>query len=249
VVAFSLAPDVSRLVEAGLVAPEWDRNPQHGFVSDSVVVLVVRKGNPKGIRGWGDLVRPGVKVVTPNPFTSGGARWNLMAAYGAQLREGRTPPQALAYLRTLLTKHVEVQDKSAREALQTFAAGAGDVLISYENEAITAQRKGQAIDYVVPDATILIQNPAAVVAKSAHPREAQAFLEYLWSPAAQRVFGRHGYRPVLPAVASEFRFPQPKQLFTIDDLGGWDNVNAEFFDPDKGSVAGIEQDAGVPTAK
>lgn len=142
VVAFSLAPDMDRLVKAGLVSEDWTKGPTKGFVSNSVVVLVVRPGNPKQIRGWSDLTRDGVQVITPNVFTSGGAKWNTLAAYGAQLAQGKTPDQAKAYLHDLY-RHVTVQDKSAREALQTFVAGKGDVLLSYENEAILAKRKGR----------------------------------------------------------------------------------------------------------
>jgi sulfate transport system substrate-binding protein len=248
IVAFSLAPDITRLVKDGLVAANWTSEPHKGIVTDSVTTFVVRRGNPKNIHTWADLLKPGVQVLTPNPFTSGGARWNIMAAYGAQLRLGRTPAQALDYLRELFTKHVPVQDKSARDALQTFTGGKGDVLLSYENEAITAQQKGEKVDYVTPDQTILIENPVAVTEK-AKP-QAKAFLQYLWTPAAQAVFAKHGYRPVVPSVAKRFasQFPTPKTLFTIDDLGGWDKVMTDFFDPAKGSVAKIEQDAGVSTA-
>jgi sulfate/thiosulfate-binding protein len=251
VVAFSLAPDVDRLVKDGLVAKGWTNEPHSGIVSDSVVVFAVRKGNPKHIRTWADLVKPGVQVVTPNPFASGGARWNLMAAYGAQLREGKTPPQALDYLRVLISEHVKVQDKSARDALHTFTNGTGDVLLAYENEAITAQQKGQSLDYVVPRDTILIENPVAVVAKSKHPAQAQAFLDYLWSTAGQSAFAQHGYRPVDPAVFKRYasRFPTPKGLFRIGYVGGWDRVTTQFFDPANGSVAKIEDAAGVSTAK
>jgi sulfate/thiosulfate-binding protein len=249
VVAFSLAPDITRLVKDGLVDAGWTSEPHKGIVTDSVTTFVVRKGNPKHIHTWADLLKPGVQVLTPNPFTSGGARWNIMAAYGAQLKLGKTPAQALAYLRELFTKHVPVQDKSARDALQTFTGGKGDVLLSYENEAITAEQKGEKVDYVTPDQTILIENPVAVT-KKAKP-QANAFLSYLWTPAAQTVFAKHGYRPVVASVAKQFasQFPQPKTLFTIDELGGWDKVMTDFFDPDKGSVAKIEQDAGVSTAK
>jgi sulfate/thiosulfate transport system substrate-binding protein len=249
IVAFSLAPDVDRLVKDGLVADNWADTPTKGMVSDSVVVLMVRKGNPKGIHGWADLLKPGVQVLTPNPFTSGSAKWNIMAAYGAQLKQGKTPQQALSYLSQLITGHVKVQDKSGREAVQDFLGGNGDVVISYENEAITAQQKGSDVDYVIPDQTILIQNPAAVTAKA--PSQAKAFLDYLTTKPAQEAFAKHGYRPVLKDVFAEHAktFPQPKQLFTIDDLGGWTKVNDEFFDPDKGSVAKIEGDAGVSTDK
>jgi sulfate/thiosulfate transport system substrate-binding protein len=249
IVAFSLAPDVDRLVKDGLVAKDWTSEPHDGFVSNSVAVLMVRKGNPKNIHTWADLLKPGVQVLTPNPFTSGSAKWNLMAAYGAQIKQGKSPAQALTYVRDLLTQHVKVQDKSGREAVQDFVGGNGDVAISYENEAITAQQKGAKVDYVIPDQTILIQNPAAVTAK-AKP-QAKTFLDYLWTKPAQTVFAKHGYRPVDATVAKQYksRFPVPKGLFTIDDLGGWSKVNDEFFDPDKGAVTKIEQDAGVSTAK
>jgi sulfate/thiosulfate transport system substrate-binding protein len=245
VVAFSLAPDVDRLVKDGIVADDWAGTPTKGMVSDSVVVLMVRKGNPKGIHGWADLLKPGVQVLTPNPFTSGSAKWNIMAAYGAQLKQGATPRQALSYLSRLITGHVKVQDKSGREAVQDFLGGNGDVCISYENEAITARQKGGDVDYVIPDQTILIQNPAAVTAQA--PKQARDFLDYLTTKPAQEAFARHGYRPVLDAVFSEHakQFPQPEQLFTIDDLGGWAKVDDEFFDPDNGAIARIESDAGV----
>jgi len=249
VVAFSLAPDITRLVKANLVSSDWTSEPHKGMVTDSVTTFVVRKGNPKNIHTWADLLKPGVQVLTPNPFTSGGARWNIMAAYGAQLKQGKTPDQALAYLKELFTKHVPVQDKSARDALQTFTGGKGDVLLSYENEAITAQQKGEKVDYVTPDQTILIENPVAVTTK-AKP-EAKKFLDFLWTPEAQTIFAKHGYRPVDAAVARKFksRFPTPSGLFTIDDLGGWSKVNDEMFDPEKGSIAKIEAEAGVSTAK
>ena len=250
VVTFSLQPDVQRLVDAGLVAPDWANNAHHGLVSRSVVTFIVRKGNPKGIHTWDDLLEPGVEVLTPNPFTSGAAKWNLLAAYGAKSGGGEDPRAGLDYLRTLITQHVTVQDKSGREALQDFASGTGDVLLSYENEAITAQKKGQDVDYVVPDQTILIENPIAVVDKSKHPQQAKAFLDYVLSPAAQQRFADWGYRPVNAQVAKRTasRFPTPKGLFTIRDLGGWNRVDDEFFDPDTGSLAKIEQEAGVSTA-
>src|ERR671935_289814 len=166
VVAFSLEPDVTTLVKAHLVSPSWNKNRWHGLVTRSVVVFVLRNGNPKHIRDWGDLVKPGVQVVTPNPFTSGGARWNVMAAYGAMRREGKTDKQAIAYLNKLF-HHVVSQDKSAREALQTFLAGRGDVMLAYENEAILAQRKGQPVYYLLPKATIRIENPVAVTTNAA----------------------------------------------------------------------------------
>jgi sulfate/thiosulfate transport system substrate-binding protein len=248
VVALSLAPDVSKLVKAGLVSANWDKDRYKGMVTDSVVVLAVRKGNPKHIRDWNDLVKPGVEVITPNPFTSGGARWNVMAAYGSQIKAGKTPAQALAYLKALF-RNVPVQDKSARESLQTFTAGKGDVLISYENEAITAQHKGEKLDYVIPDRTILIENPVAVTTNARNPTKARDFVAYLRSPAAQQIFQSKGYRPVDQSLVDKKKFPTPPGLFTIDDLGGWPKVTDQFFDPQKGSVAQIEESLGVSTAK
>jgi sulfate transport system substrate-binding protein len=251
VVTFSLAPDMDRLVKAGLVANDWASTPTKGLVSRSVVSLIVRKGNPKNIHTWDDLLKPGVKVLTPNPFTSGAAKWNIMAAYGAKSGGGENAQAGLDYLRQLITKHVVVQDKSGREALQNFTSGTGDVLISYENEAITAQKKGQKVDYVIPDQTISIENPIAVVSKSSHTQQAKAFVDFALSAPAQQVFADWGYRPVDQAVfdKNKAKFQTPKGLFTIDDLGGWSKVNDEFFDPDKGSVAKLEQAAGVSTAK
>src|SRR5918992_2743423 len=183
IVALSLAPDVDKLVEPGIVEADWADNDTDGFVTNSVVVFAVRKGNPKNIRTWDDLIEEGVEVITPNPFTSGGAKWNLMAAYGAQLEQGKSPTQALDFLRRVLA-NTPVQDKSARESLQTFAGGKGDVLLAYENEAITAQRAGIELDYVIPDETILIQNPAAVVTESESPEQAKAFVAWLREPEA-----------------------------------------------------------------
>ena len=246
IVAFSLEPDITRLVKAGLVAKDWNKDRFRGMVTDSVVVLAVRPGNPKHIQTWNDLLKPGVEVITPNPFTSGGARWNVMAAYGAQLRQGKSPTAAVAYLRALFG-HVSVQDKSARESMQTFAGGKGDVLIAYENEAITAQHKGVKLQYIIPAQTILIENPVAVTTTTAHPMQARAFVDFLWTPTAQRLFGESGYRPMLASVAKGFSYRRPPGLFTITSLGlgGWTAVTTKFFDPQNGIVAQIERERGV----
>jgi sulfate/thiosulfate-binding protein len=244
VLAFSLAPDVERLVEPGIVAADWADDEFDGMVTDSVVVLAVRKGNPKNIRGWADLVRDDVDVITPNPFTSGGARWNVMAAYGGQLENGRSDAEAIDYLRRLFA-NVSVQDKSARESLQTFIGGKGDVLIAYENEAIFAQQKGEELDYVVPDETILIENPVAVTEDA--PAVARAFIEFIRSAESQRLFGEAGYRPVREDVLAEFDFPAPPKLFTIADLGGWEQVTMRYFDREDGVMAGINRELGQPT--
>ena len=250
VVAFSTTPDMTRLVKDRIVAKSWNANPQQGFSSDSVVVLVVRKGNPKHITGWDDLIKPGVDVITPNPSTSGSARWNILAGYGAQLKQGKTADQALAYVKTLLTKNVSVQDASASAALQTFTGGKGDVLLDYESDALAAKKAGDAIDIVYPQQTILIQTPIAVTSKSSHATQAEAFLNWQWSTAGQTIWAKKGYRPVLASVASKFagKFPTPPQLFTIEYLGGWTKVSKEFFAPQTGSITKIEEAAGVPTA-
>jgi sulfate/thiosulfate-binding protein len=248
VVTFSLEPDVTRLVKAGLVAKNWASTPSKGLVTTSVVSFIVRKGNPKHIKTWDDLLKPGVKVLTPNPFTSGAAKWNLLAAYGAKSNGGKDSQAGLAYLRELLTKHVKVQDKSGREALQTFTSGTGDVLLSYEYEATTALKKGEKLDYVTPPDTIKIENPIAVTEKAAPA--AKAFVDFVLSKPGQEKFADWGYRPVNQQVFDEHKskFPEPAKLFTIRDLGGWTKVNDTMFDPTKGSVAKIEEAAGVSTA-
>jgi sulfate/thiosulfate-binding protein len=247
VVNFSLEGDVERLVKAGLVSSSWNQNATHGFVTSSVAVIIVRKGNPKHIKDWSDLLRPGVQVLTPNPFTSGGARWNVMAAYGAQIKEGKTPAQGEAYLKAMF-KNVVSQDSSARNALQTFLAGRGDALIDYEDEAIADQKKGEPIEYVIPKDTILIQNPIAVVGKGSGAGAAQKFVDYLTSPAGQAIWASKGYRPVISGVPGA-NFPTPSGLFTIDSLGGWKKVTKQFFEPETGIVTKIEQSLGVSTAK
>src|SRR4051794_6185131 len=247
VIDLSLQTDMDALVKAGIVASGWNKDPYRGMVTDSVVAFVVRKGNPKHIKTWDDLVKPGVQVVTPNPFSSGGARWNVMAAYGGLRKPGRTDKQAQAYL-TKLFQHTVAQDRSAANALQTFVSGKGDVAIQYENEAILAQHKGTSVDYVIPAQTILIENPIAVAAKTSHPTEAKAFVKYLRSPAGQTLWAKNGYRPVVASVLHKFKFPRPKVLFTIDDLGGWKAVTNRFFDPSSGIVTKIEQSLGVSTS-
>ncbi|HEV2873962.1 MAG TPA: sulfate ABC transporter substrate-binding protein [Thermoleophilaceae bacterium] len=247
VVEFSLEPDITRLVEAGLVDEDWNKNEHKGMVTDSVVVFMVRKGNPKNIRTWDDLIQGGIEVLEPNPFTSGGAKWNIMAAYGAQLEQGKSEAEARQYLADLF-EHVPVLDKSARESLQTFSSGKGDVLLGYENEAILAQQNGEELDYVVPDETILIENPVAVVNESDNPETAQAFVDFLYTEEAQQIFADTGYRPVVEGVESPHDFPTPPKLFEIGKFGGWDKVNDEFFEPEAGVVAEVFEAQGKSTA-
>jgi len=250
IVALSLAPDVDDLVNAGLVDAKWKRQSYRGMVTDSVVVFAVRDGNPKKIKGWDDLLKPGVSVITPNPFTSGGARWNVMAAYGSWLKLGKTKAQARQKLLGLF-KNVSVQDKSARDSLNTFLSGKGDVLLTYENEAIAAQLAGQNLQYVIPRTTILIENPIAVLKSSENKTEANAFVRFLKTPAAQQVFADRGYRPIVKSVLEKNRkkFPVRPGQFTIDQLGlgGWTKVQKDFFDPDKGIMATIEKQVGGVT--
>ena len=246
-VALSLDPDVNLLVGKGLVPKNWAANSHRGIVSDSVVVFVVRDGNPKKIRGWGDLVKPGVQVINPNPFTSGGARWNVMAAYGAQRRAGKTDKQAVAYLYKLF-KHIPVQPDSARAALQIFAQGKGDVLLTYENEAIYAEKKGVHTQYKTPKATMLIETPVALTKSGIRKPAAKAFYKFLWSSTAQKAFAAQGYRPTVKSVAKSYKFYKPPGLFTINTtklgLNGWTKVNRRFFHPQKGIVAKIEKSLG-----
>jgi sulfate/thiosulfate transport system substrate-binding protein len=248
VVSFSVEPDMTRLVDAGLVSPDWKSTPHDGLVTTSVVSFIVRKGNPKNIQSWEDLLEPGVEVLTPNPFTSGAAKWNLLAAYGAAGDGGKDPDAGLAYVSELINEHVKVQDKSGREALQNFTSGTGDVLLSYEYEATTAQKKGEDIEYVIPDDTIKIDITFATTEDA--PEEAKAFADYVLSKPAQERFAEWGYRPVDKSVlaANKDAFPTPSGLFTIEDLGGWTKVNDELFDPENGSIAKIEEDAGLSTS-
>ena len=243
IVALSLEPDVTSLVQKKLVPKDWKKDRYGGMVSRSVVVFIVRDGNPKKLKTWNDLLKPGVEVLTPNPFTSGGAKWNVMAAYGGALRAGKTPKQAVDYLGKLW-KHVVAQPTSAREGLQMFLAGRGDVFLAYENEALFAQKKRQPVQFVIPKATILIENPIAVPATSKHKSEARAFIRFLRTKPAQRIFAENGYRPVIKGATQGLNFPARPQLFTINYVGGWMKVEKKFFDPRTGVMAKIQGSSG-----
>jgi sulfate transport system substrate-binding protein len=247
VVHFSQAGDMERLVEEGeLVNKAWEKQPYGGIATDSVVVLVVRKGNPQGIHTFDDLQTKDVGIVTPNPFSSGSARWNIMAVYGTAINEGQSPDQALEAVKTVLEK-TKAQPGSARDALAAFTQGEGDVLLSYENEAIKAEKEGEDVEYVVPPSTILIETPIAVTESAPEPA-AEDFLKFLWSNEGQEIWAENGYRPVNPKLVNQKQFPTPKDLFKISQFGGWGKVNDEFFDDESGSVAKIESELGVSTS-
>jgi sulfate/thiosulfate transport system substrate-binding protein len=247
IVHFAQGGDMERLVEEGeLVAKDWDKQLHNGIAQNSVVVITVRAGNPEGIKTLHDLQTKDIDVVTPNPFSSGAARWNIMAIYGTALHEGASPDEALAEVKTVLEKTV-AQPGSARDALATFTQGEGDVLLGYENEAIKAIDEGEDIEYVVPPSTIQIETPIAKTVDAPEPA-AQAFLDFIWSDAGQEIWAENGYRPVNPKLVDPKQFPTPKDLFTISDFGGWGKVNDEFFDDETGSVAKIETELGVSTS-
>jgi sulfate/thiosulfate-binding protein len=244
IVHFAQGGDMIALVESGQVDPSWDRNKYEGIAQESVVVMAVRKGNPEGLESFDDLLTEDVEIITPNPLSSGGARWNIMAVYGSQLHQGASEDEALDAVRTVLEKTI-VQPGSARDALAAFTQGEGDVLLAYENEAIKAQEEGEDVDYVVPPSTIRIETPIAVTSEA--PESAQAFLDYIWSDEGQRTWAENGYRPVNQALVDEKRFPIPEDLFDIEEFGGWERVTEEFFDEATGKVAQINEDLGVPS--
>jgi sulfate/thiosulfate transport system substrate-binding protein len=247
IVHFSQAGDMERLVEEGeLVSKDWEKQPYGGIATDSVVVLVVRKGNPEGIQSFDDLQSKDVDIVTPNPFSSGSARWNIMAVYGTALNEGDSPDQALEAVKTVLEK-TKAQPGSASDALAAFTQGEGDVLLSYENEAIKAENEGEDVEYVIPPSTIQIETPIAATESAPEPA-AEEFLKFLWSNEGQEIWAENGYRPVNPKLVDPKQFPTPKDLFKISQFGGWGKVNDEFFDDETGSVADIESELGVSTS-
>jgi len=245
-VHLSLEPDVTRLVDAGLVADDWKDNDTKGICTNSVVVFVVQKGNPKGIESWDDLIQSGVGIVTPNPASSGSAKWNLLAAYGAAKDEGGSDEAAQEYMKKFFGNVAALPD-SGRDATTAFTSGTGDVLLSYENEAILARQSGQDFDYVIPDETLSIENPCAVI-KGA-PKAAQDFLDFQKSTEGQKLYAETGYRPLTDVGDLEVDgandpsdpFPAPGTLLTIDtDFGGWADANDKYFgDGEDGKPLGI----------
>ena len=241
-VHLSLEPDVSKIVDAGLVDPSWNQTPTKGILTDSEVVFVVRKGNPLGIKSWDDLIKPGVKIVTPNPASSGSAKWNILAAYAHVSGQGGTDAEAQAFVDKLLHNVVALPG-SGSDALASFVAGTGDVLLSYENEAIEARAAGDDVDYIVPDDTLLIQNPVALTKDAS--TSAKDFLNFQLSNAGQTDYAKAGFRPVISGINVTVKgandpsnpFPAVKTLYTIDKtFGGWDTANTKFFDDTNGIV-------------
>jgi sulfate transport system substrate-binding protein len=244
-VNFSVEPDITRLVDAGLVDKSWNQDAYNGIPFGSVVTMVVRDGNPKNIHDWDDLLRPDVEVVTPNPFCSGSAKWNLLAPYAAKSNGGQDPAAGLDYITSLVNDHVKIQPKSGREASEAFLQGTGDVLLSYENEALFIEGNGDPVEHVTPPTTFKIENPVAVLSNSKNLEKANAFKDFLYTTDGQKLWAEAGFRPVDPAVATEFtdKFPEPAKLWTIADLGGWAKVDSEVFAKDTGSIAVIYDNA------
>jgi sulfate transport system substrate-binding protein len=250
IVFLSTGDDVNQLVDAGLVDANWDHQGYSGIAADTVVVFALRDGNPKHIKGWDDLVKPGVQVITPNPFSSGSAKWNVLAAYGAQRHLGKTDAQAIAYVQKLF-KNVVSQDTSGSNATNTFLSGKGDVLITYESEAINARLQGKNIQYVIPRQTMLIELPIAVMKGSSKEDLANKFIQFVKSEPEQEVFGQFGFRPVNKVAAAKFtkQFPVRPGQFTINDktIGGWRAADKKWFDPSHGLMVKIEQSVGGPS--
>jgi sulfate transport system substrate-binding protein len=242
-VHFSVASDVTRLVDEGLVAEDWDSGPNKGVVSSSIVVFGVRKGNPKNIQTWDDLVKPGVEIVTANPASSGAARWNALAAWGQVIQSGGTEAEAEEYI-TKFIGNVVALTGSGRDTTTAFLNGTGDVAMMYENEAILAHQEGQEFDYIIPETTMLIENPGAVLVDS-NPK-AQEWLDFVLSADGQRQFALKGFRPIIDGVEygevegandPSDPFPEVTNLLTVDgDFESWDALSDKFFDEENGIV-------------
>ncbi|MCL6601457.1 MAG: sulfate ABC transporter substrate-binding protein [Paenibacillus sp.] len=240
VTLLAMEGDIEKLVKAGLVQPNWKDHGEGGMVTRSVVALGTREGNPKGIHDFDDLAKPGVKVLYPNPKTSGGAQWDINAIYGAGLKQSeelkgvKDPVIAKAFLESVHA-NVESLDKSGRASMAAFEYGVGDVIVTYENELLARIAKGIKYEIIIPNNTILIENPAAVVDKYVDERgtreASEALVNYLVTSEAQEVFAKHGFRPVDEKVyaENESRYPVPDGLFDIKYLGGWDEVRSTLY--------------------
>ncbi|MEH2063451.1 MAG: sulfate ABC transporter substrate-binding protein [Nostoc sp.] len=236
VVHLSLALDIEKLVQKGFIQPAWEKEaPNNAIVTQSVVAIATREGNPKNIKTWSDLARPGVSVITANPKTSGGARWNFLSLWGFATKTSNNESQALDFI-SKVYKNVPLQPKTAHNASELFfKQGQSDALLNYENEMILSKQKGEKFSYVVPDVNISIENPIAVVDKNveqhATRKVAEAFVQYLYTPEVQREFAKIGFRPVDTAIAKQLSsdFPQIKTLLKVQDLGGWNSIGQKFF--------------------
>jgi sulfate/thiosulfate transport system substrate-binding protein len=246
IVNFSVEPDITRLVKAGKVSENWNSDVTKGIPFGSVVALVVRQGNPKNIQDWDDLLRPDVEVITPSPLSSGSAKWNLLAPYAAKSNGGQDQQAGLDFVQQLVSQHVKLRPGSGREATDVFLQGSGDVLISYENEAINVERQGKPVQHLIPPQTFKIENPLAVVNTTTHLQEATDFRNFQYTEEAQRLWAQAGFRPVNPGVAQQFAndFPAPAQkLWTVAELGGWSTVDSSLFDKDNGLITKIYKQA------
>ena len=238
VVILSAGPDIDPLVQAGLVAPTWNQGAYGGFAVKTVVVMAVRPTNPKAIRGWTDLATPGLQLILTNPASSHEGRWHLLAPYANLVDENATESAITDYFRGLLANAVQITD-TTDIAWEAFLSGAGDVMLAFESDIIAAQRGGAAVEYVIAKRTMLIEIPAAATVNSGAPEQAAAFVAFLHSPEAQRVFAAHGYRPVLPEALKEAALPRLVSVSQIADVGGWAAVTAKLFDPATGLIPTI----------
>ncbi|NJR67045.1 MAG: sulfate ABC transporter substrate-binding protein [Leptolyngbyaceae cyanobacterium CRU_2_3] len=238
VVALALAGDVDKINKAGLIADGWEQKANNNaIVTQSVVALVTREGNPKGIQSWTDLTKDGIQVITANPKTSGGARWNFLALWGAVSLKDSNEAKALDYT-TQVFKNVPVLPKDAREATDVFfKQGQGDVLLNYENEVLLAKQRGENLPFVIPtDVNVSIDAPVAVVDQNVDRhgtrQVAEAFVNYLFTPEAQEEFAKVGFRPVDATVAEKYAkdYPKVERLLTVKDFGGWSQVQDKFFE-------------------
>lgn len=256
IAALSLEADINRIQQAGLITHDWKSGLYKGMISNSIVAFAVRPGNPQGVQDWADLAQPGLEILTPNPKTSGGAMWNILALYGAAKRgfvEGVPAEDDAAAQEFLLgvLKNVTVMDKGARESITNFEKGVGDLAITYENEVLVGQQSGQAYELVIPRSTILIENPVAVidayVDKHGTREAAEAFVEFLSTREAQEVFARYGLRSVDPEVAeaTASQYPPVEDLFTIEYFGGWDQAIPAFFGDNGIYVQAVSKTQGL----
>lgn len=241
IVSFSAEPEIDRVVKAGKVAADWNKDATKGIPFGSVVTLMVRKGNPKHLKDWDDLLQPGLEVISPSPLSSASAKWNLLAPYAVKSAGGTDPQAGLDFVEELVGQHVKLRPASGRQATEVFVGGSGDVLISSENEALSSERQGKPVEHVNPPETFKTDNPLAVVITGGHLDIATEFKNFQYTVPAQRLWARAGFRPVDPAVAADFRneYPAPEKLWTIADLGGWDTVEPQLFDKNTGAITKI----------